>query len=264
MRQDVRPQPGDSRVAHGGAEREIGGEGDEPERRQQPADHADWYEDSPGVLVPANQCEQDRDCRVAERGNDVAKQRHPVQGGREPSQAARAQRVREHAEEEQTSREGEGERELARKRRGEVSTLDGVGGVEQEGQGRDGHQRRHRPLEIRQPAEGPRRHREGERADHGHELERDGVRENDRQGRDEQRRQREVEDVQREALEPLWVPAGDSTLGQEVVDQEVGRRDVSGVVAADVHVRAEQEIGPQLPDDERPSLRLLRRSRGTS
>ena len=34
------------------------------------------------------------------------------------------------------------------------------------------------------------------------------------------------------------------------MDQEVGRGDVSGVVAADVHVRVEPEIRSQLPDEK--------------
>ena len=89
-----------------------------------------------------------------------------------------------------------------------------------------------------------------DRAKHGDELEGDGVGEHDRERGDEQGGKREVEDVQREALEPLGVPPRDASLGQQVVNEEVRRHDVAGVVAADVHVRAEYKVWSQLPDDK--------------
>ena len=41
-----------------------------------------------------------------------------------------------------------------------------------------------------------------------------------------------------------------SALGEQVVDEVVRRHDVTGVVAADVHVRAEYKTWSQLADDK--------------
>ena len=190
------------------------------------------------------QREQDRDGRVAERGNDVTQQRHPVEGGGEPAETARSERVGEYSEEQQTACEREGIGELAGEGGGEVPAFDRVGGVEQEGQGCHGHQGRDRPLEVGQTAEGPSGHGQGDGTENGDELEGNGVGEHDRERGHEKGGEREVEDVEREALEPLRVPSSDAALGQQVVDEEVRSHDVTGVVTAYIHARAEEKIGP--------------------
>ena len=250
MREDVRPDACHPRVAHGRAVGEIHAERDEPERGEQCADRADRDEDPPGVLVPVGEREQDSDCGIAERRDDVAEERDPVQAGRQPTEPPRSQREREDAEEQQSARESEGEGELAGERRGEVPAFDVVGGVEQKRQHRQGHQNRDRPPEASESSEGPSRHRERDRAEDRDELEGNRIGEHDRERGDEQGGQGKIEDVQREALEPLRVPARYPSVGEQVVDEVVRRHDMTGVVAADIHVRAEEQAWSQLPDDE--------------
>ena len=101
------------------------------------------------------------------------------------------------AQEDERDREPEREGVLPRHGRVQVAAVDGEGLVEQERQGEDGEHGGPGPLQARQPAEGPRRDGEGDRAEDGDELEGDvegdDVAEDRRQGVGEG----EVEGVER-------------------------------------------------------------------
>ncbi len=150
----------------------------------------------------------------------MAEQGHGEQHAGQHAEPPGAQAPADDAEEEQPDREAQREGELAGQRGEQVAAVDGEAGLEQEGQGGGGQARRQRVAQSGQAAERPGADGQEHAAEDGHQLEGHVVGEEGVEEDDDQTRQREVEGVEGVAVVPAGVPAGEASLGQEVVLEE--------------------------------------------
>ena len=181
----------------------------------------------------------------------------------EPQRAAPVERARQRAQEEQREREREHERVLARERAREgaahdvqVERLRGVAAVlevEERGRAHRDHRRGGtRRAQAAQEHVGP--DRQQQRPERGDELERDVVGQDDVEGDDQQRREREVELPGREARVVVGGPAGESPR-QQVVAQERGEPHVRAGVASGQRGVAQELARLELDEQEHAARR---------
>ncbi len=131
-------------------------------------------------------------------------------------------------EEQKSQRDAQRVGVLTGQGREEIPAVNGVRVVEQVAQGEGGHGSGERPAHAEEPTHGPRGHREQHRSEHGDPLEGHGVRDDIAAQGGQQVGQDEVIGIERKAVVPARIPAGQLAVPQEVGPQE-GRH---GVVAA--------------------------------
>ena len=185
-----------------------------------------------------------------EHGDDVAQrgqgqQRRgpgPVLAGLEPS--------RQHAQEQHGEGERDGERELAGQRGRDVAAVDGERPVEQVGGAAHGQQGGSRERQAAQAPEGPQRHGQADHAADHDELEGDPVGDQEADQGDGQPGQDHVELVGGEPVVPVRRPAGQPTMGEQVVAEERRAPHVATHVAARRGVVGQDVARAQLHEDE--------------
>ena len=179
---------------------------------------------------------------------DDVREDAPGQHDRRPAAvSALPDGAREEAQEQDGQREAEGERVLPRQRREEVAAVNGEGVVEEERQGRRGQQRGEGRTQAEEAATGPRADREQDGSEDRAQLERDAVGDDPAADRDEEVGQGEVEGVEREAVVPARVPAGQVAVAHQHLEV-LGHRDVRARVASGGRGVREQQVQVELRD----------------
>ena len=182
--------------------------------------------------------------------DEVAQAGEREQHGRPATEPSGAQAAQEHAEVEHRERERDGEGELAGQRRRDVAAVDGEGPIEEEDGGADGEERRAGEGQVGELAEGPGGDGQRQHAADGHQLEGDAVGDHQAEQGDQQRRDHHVELVGGEAVVPVGRPAGEATLGQQVVAQEGRTPHVGPHVATGRGVVGEEVARTELDERE--------------
>ncbi len=170
--------------------------------------------------------------RGEDRRDEVAQQRGGEQDRCQRPVPACAQTGRHHPEEEQGEGEREGERELAGECREQVAPVDREARLEEEGERGRREAPGARVAQPCQPTEGESADREQQCSEDGDQLEGDVVGHHRVKADGDQAREREVEGVEREAVVPARIPAGELAVGEQVGLEEGGQCHVRPGVAA--------------------------------
>ena len=149
----------------------------------------------------------------------------------------------EQTQPEHRQRQRDGERELASHGRLHVAAVDGETLVEQEQQAGQREQLGHRVTEAGEATERPATRRQAHDACHGHDLERNAVREHDVEYRDGQRGDDHVEAVHRETVVPVVAPPGELATRQQHVAQERRPHHMGTHIATGGRVIGEDQFG---------------------